>query len=362
MKKTSAVSGCVVLFFVLSLSLSLQTAWAQSPLPLGSVTGIAALHPCPMGYFPGASCFEATVSCPNTLDIRVTYGFINPEGVPRGMVVFFNGSGGTTPYGGSNRGRAYTETYAQAGFQIVQSAWETDWEDSGISSARSVKTAACRPATLLNYFHQILYEGDGGMCAQGASAGSAALAYILSWYGGSNYLDKVELLSGPVLSDIEQGCAMPKAGAVSVCSPGQFGCEGAPWVDKPQYVQGAQLAVSSWTGHTCQPANQTLPATNASWKAMSIVDGSNAPDYSYPQTALAGWLCSNGLNNSAAEGQIFYQKFSSRAQTAEYSLNRVDGCGGSEGLDVGTTTRGQNGFTAISSDMTDPVAGCIKRH
>jgi len=225
-----------------------------------------------------------------------------------------------------------------------------------------VKTAACRPATLLNFFHQNFYDGNGGMCAQGASAGSAAVAYSLTWYGASDYLDKVELLSGPVLSDISVGCSVPKVGALTVCSTGQFGCEGAPWADKPQYVQGAQIAVGEWTGHTCQATTQTSAATNASWKAMSIVDGTLQANFFYAQTALAGWLCSNGVNNSAAEGQIFYQQFSSRAQTAEYSVTRVDGCGGSEGLEVGTTAAGKNGFVAISSDMTDPVAGCIKRH
>lgn len=360
MKRNLAVSCCVI--FLLLLNLSLKSASAQSPLPLGDVTGINELPSCPAGYFPGASCFEATVSCPNALDIPVTYGLVDPSGVPRGMIVFFNGSGGTAPYGAANRGRSYAATYLQAGYQIVQLAWETDWEDTGITGGRSVKTAACRPATLLNYLHQTLYLGDGGMCAQGASAGSAALAYSLSWYGSSNYVDKVELLSGPVLSDIEQGCMVPKAPPVAVCPTGQLGCDGEEWVDKPQYVQGAQFSVSGWTGQTCQPKTQTSPATNASWKAMSIVDGTRNASFVYPQTAMAGWLCSNGLNNSAAEGQIFYQQFTTPAQTAEFSLTRIDGCGGSEGVEVGTTPQGQNGFVAISSDMTDAVAGCIKRH
>jgi hypothetical protein len=42
------------------------------------------------------------------------------------------------------------------------------------------------------------------MCALGDSAGSAAIAYSLAYYGAGSYLDNVELLSGPVLSDIEQ--------------------------------------------------------------------------------------------------------------------------------------------------------------
>jgi hypothetical protein len=361
MKKNLAVFGCAVLFLLLNVPTPAR-AQAQAPLPLGDVTGVNELPTCPQGYYAGALCYEATVSCPNALDIPVTYGLVNATGVPRGMVVFFNGSGGITPYGGTNRGRSYAETYLQAGYQIVQLAWETDWEDTGIAGGRSVKTAACRPATLLNYFHQTLYQGDGGMCAQGASAGSAGLAYTLAWYGGASYLDKVELLSGPVLSDIEQGCATPKTPATMVCPNGQQGCNGEEWQDKPQYVQGAQNAVTGWTGQSCQPKTQTAPTVNSAWKAMSIVDGTRNATFDYPQTAMAAWLCSNSVNNSAAEGQIFYQQFTTPTQTAAFSVTRIDNCGGSEGVEAGTTPQGENGFIAISSDMIDPVAGCLKRH
>lgn len=353
---------CIFLLSLLNFSHTLPTAWAQSPLPLGSVSGITQLHTCPAGYFTGASCFEATVSCPNTLDIQVTYGLTNPVGIPRGMVALFGGAGGTQPYGSGTQEQTFSSNYVQAGYQIVQQAWASDWEDTGITNGKNVKTAACRPATLLNFFHQTLYQGDGGMCAQGASAGSAALAYSLSWYGSSNYLDKVELLSGPVLSDIEQGCEVPDAPPVTVCAAGQFGCDGAAWIDKPQYVQGTQIGVGRWSGLQCQQGSRTPLATNSTWKTMSIVDGTNGASLFYPQTAMAGWLCSNGENNSAAEGQIFYRQFSSAAQTAKYSLTRIDGCAGPEGVDAGKTPSGESGFVAITTDMTDSVAGCIKRH
>lgn len=355
-------AGCIVLFLSLYFSLTLPTASAQSPLPLGSVSGITQLHTCPAGYFQGASCFEAKVSCPNTLDIQVTYGLTNPAGIPRGMVALFGGAGGTQPYDGGTQGQTFSASYVQAGYQIVQHAWASDWEDTGITGGKNVKTAACRPATLLNFFHQTLYQGDGGMCAQGASGGSAAVAYSLSWYGSSNYLDKVELLSGPVLSDIELGCEVPDAPPVTVCAAGQFGCDGAPWIDKPQYAQGAQIGVGRWSGHQCQQGTRTPMASNTGWKAMSIVDGTSGANIFYPQTAMAGWLCSNGENNSAAEGQIFYSQFTSGTQTARYSLTRIDGCAGPEGVAAGITPSGESGFVAISTDMTNSVAGCIKRH
>jgi len=337
-------------------------ASAQSPtLPSGTVGGVTPLSSCPPGYATGGSCFRATVSCPNTLDVRVIFGYVNPSGTPRGTIVEFSGGGGTAPYGSDTATARYNPTYLRAGYQIVQTSWATDWEDTGISGAKNLKAAACRPATLLKYLHQNLYVGNGGMCAQGFSAGSGALAYGLAWYGTSDYLDKVELLSGPVFSDVEQGCAVPDFPSVTVCANGRFGCVGSPWNDRPQYVQEGALLVGGWTGLACQE-NKTSSKTNAIWKAMSIVDGTTGPNFQYPKTAMAAWLCSNALNNSAAQGDLFYRNLTSQTQVATFSETRIDGCNGAEGVEAGTTPSKQNGFVAISADMTDPVAGCLKRH
>src|SRR5438093_2091009 len=96
--------------------------------------------------------------------------------------------------------------------------------------------------------------------------------------------------------------------------------------------------MSNWTGSTCAPATGSTTGTqNALWKAMSIVDGKPATSFSYPQTAVSGWLCSdqtaNGQpeNNAAAEGQVFYSRFRSTAQVPAFSVNRLDSCVG-EGL------------------------------
>jgi hypothetical protein len=363
MKRTFVVSLGLSLSFLLCLTIASAQSAPSSRLPLGSLNGVTALRSCPYGFYPGASCYQATVSCPGTEDIGVTYSYSNPSGIPRGAIVMFNGSGGTEAFGTGYGQHSYVTTYLQAGYQVVQTAWDTDWEITSSQGSQGPKIAACRPATLLNYFHQNFYKGDGGMCSQGASAGSGALAYALSYYGSGDYLDKVELLSGPVFGDIEQGCEEPDGPSLTVCSRGQYGCVGQQWTLRPQYVQGAQNGVSKWTGHKCQPGNGATPSqTNSSWKAMSIVDGTNTPSFVYPQTAMAGWLCSNGLNNSAAQAQFYYQKFTSRGQAAEFSVTRIDNCTGPEGVGDGITPAGKSGFIAITSDMTDPVAGCIKRH
>jgi hypothetical protein len=305
------------------------------------------------------TCFHGQVqNCPNADTLGFTYGYENPGGAPIGTIVFHDGGSGTTPYSDPT----YAEKYLSSGYQVVFLAWDRDWETSMRNGrSYSIKDGSCRPATLFNYFRQNLYS-QGGMCVQGFSAGSAAAAYSLAWYGSGSYLDNVELLSGPVFSDIEQGCRVPNAPTMTVCAAGEYGCNGAQWLDSPSYVTGNQNLVSQWSGRACNQGRHTTEPTEAAWKAMSIVDGTTNPSFSYPQTAMAGWLCSDvnsAQNDSAAEGDIFYQQFTSSRQTAGFSVTRIDHCFGTEGVTKGTTPQGVNGFDAISGDM---ISACVRRH
>jgi len=329
-----------------------------TPLPLGTIHRVTQLSSCPSGFSSGMTCFHGQMSCPNTVDIGFTYGSEIPSHALRGTIVFFAGGDGTSPEGNG----PYATTYLAHGYHVVELAWDTAWEDTLGGSGTSTKDAACRPATFLNFAHQSLYRG-GGMCAQGGSAGSAAVAYSLAWYGSSNFLDNAELLSGPVLSDVEQGCKVPNAPITMVCPTGELGCNGAAWPDSPAYVQGDQVMVGQWSGDAaCNAGQVTSNTSNLKWKAMSIIDGTTNPSFLYPKTALAGWLCSNVTsiqNNSAAQGEFFYQQFTASGQTAGFSVTRIDHCDGPEGVDTGQTPQGVMGFIAITDDM---VANCIRRH
>jgi hypothetical protein len=99
--------------------------------------------------------------------------------------------------------------YVQQGYEVVQVAWGGPWEQQDTNP--NIQNAACRPATFLNYVYTNIFapaiKGPAaGFCAQGFSAGSAAIAYSMAYYGEAGQLDNVELISGPVLSDLKQGC------------------------------------------------------------------------------------------------------------------------------------------------------------
>jgi hypothetical protein len=332
------------------------------PLPLGSVSGVTTLPSCLSGMSPGETCYTATISCPNTVDIQVVFGVITPAGTSKGTVPIFIGGGGTVPAGGT-----YISAYASAGFQPVEVIWNTDWETTGMTA--NIKVAACRAATLLYYLYKNFYSG-GGMCAQGFSAGSAAVAYALTEYGAGSYLDNVELESGPVLSDLSAGCN-PTSSTVTVCASGcNTGQEGS-WPDAPQYVNGDEDRIDNWSGvsgnNVC--TGPDIPSTQyTTWKQMSVVDGMPDATFGFPKTGMAGWLCSNTSvncsggacqNNSAAEGQIFYSQIVN--PSAPFAVYRVDQCNGDEGIDTGFLPPPNNQLAsdAVSADM---ISNCTLRH
>ena len=203
--------------------------------------------------------------------------------------------------------------------------------------------------------------------------------------GGSAFpLDKVELLSGPVLSDIEQGCVEPPAFPVTACPSGASYCNpDTPWQNAPKYVYGPQTQIATWSGNlhcAWDPQQLTTPAENQAWKAMSIVDGSRGT-FSYPKTTISGWLCEsvyqgqqcNGtsqycMNNSSSQGQIFYTQVNAAGPPPNFSVYPVQTCDTAEGVSGDPATvpglGGESGFTAIENDMvwsqTTNLNGCKK--
>jgi hypothetical protein len=271
--------------------------------------------------------------------------------------------------------QSYALDYYSAGYRVVQIAWlkNNGWvHNTQQLPDNSLKYAACRVATVMQ---SVDAQYGAPMCAHGHSAGSAAIAYALAWYGAGSYLKSVMLTSGPVLSDIEAGCEYPNvAGAVTVCS-NPLTCVGTPngtsWTDPPQYLNSdtpnTAQAVANWTEywaaspyHTdnCNnwedPTGMGTPTTstsNMNWADMSIT--SPGAVVSYPTTTINAFLCSNtnaAQNNSAAQGQIFFNSI-----TSNYAIYRVDGCDGYEGVwgpnTQVTKTFGTQGFPFSASTM-----------
>ncbi len=355
-------------FCLLTVPIHPVHASSGGSLSLGTVTGNTFMVACGGGqWLSGMTCYSATITgCANVDNINFIYGYLPPSGAPpQGVITYFDGGDGTSAVTAEPL-KDMLSYYAGQNYGVVEIAWGTAWEHT---TNANIQNAACRPATFLNYVYNNIYlpittgnngNPNAGMCAQGFSAGSTAITYSLAYYGALNQLDAVELISGPVLSDIEQGCEVPQIGSIDICDTGcQLGTD-KPWKLSPSYVTADANYVKAWTNdNSCQNTypNSTTTASNQNWLNQSIVDqtpgqGQGAvPTFSYPSTAMSGWLCTPHLgnlgsdcpnpndylhcpNNSSPQGQIFY----SQVTTGSVPLNiySVDGCINPEGAPQGT--------------------------
>ncbi|MFZ0773046.1 MAG: hypothetical protein WCA49_22470 [Candidatus Sulfotelmatobacter sp.] len=374
----------------------------EGPPPSGPSVVVGAAIDCSTTDFYSNSttvCYSANVAgCPNASNLNFTYSYDNP-GSPKGTIVFLSGGSGTDDSGDNN----FAEFYFGQGYEVVQIEWAYDWElttipaqytgnNSSTTYTANIQLAACREATFLNFIfntnNPALYSG-GGRCAQGSSAGSAGIAYALTFYGAGNYLDAVELKSGPPLADIEQGCEEPNTIQTTICGQNngeQDGCQlggTSPWTLSPMYT-GAASGVRTWTDdNSCAvPGTTTSAASNLAWLQQSIVnDGTNNPTYSYPKTAMTAWLCQTLVdgskcvggqggspqndcpNNAASQGEIYYAKLTSgnNLPQSSYNIYAVQNCDGPEGVSGTDPTvaalGNESGTVAIEKDM---IAQCVK--
>ena len=204
------------------------------------------------------------------------------------------------------------------------------------------------------------------MGALGHSGGTGALGYALSWYGAGDFLDKAMFSSGPVFSDISRACEVPPV-PTQACTAGQFGCtEGGPWTGSPEVGEGHATEFRTYTG-IASCSDETHPPTSAeldAMRGMSIIDRDGSVFVNFPKTAVSAWLCTAYDVPAGALGAMYFAHFTSPRQAAVYTLNPVNGCSG-EGTWNGThpvNGVALDAFTLMVQDLTDPVAGCVKRH
>jgi hypothetical protein len=340
-----------VAFLILCLALGCLTPLMGQALPLGSIAVSKAIVPCSAvanngKFYTGMLCQQAFITCPNAAQIGLTYGWTGPTN-PQGTIVMFSGGSGTSPTEQGDDILTYAANYI-SNFQIIQVEWASAWEDpSSDGSGGNVLNAACRPATFLNYINTSLRQG--AMCAQGGSAGGAAIGYAMAWYGAASYIATAVFTSGPTLSEMDQGCTYPNASTPTICGSGSTYCSSATksWTDRIIYVPHYNADVSAWTGIAACATPQVNSANYPTWAAMSLVDGSTTganSTFNFQSTTKHSWLCAGYQlqqcnppscpNNSASEGKYFYDAVAKAGDT-NVLVSGVTNCVGEEGVAQG---------------------------
>jgi len=201
----------------------LLTTLSRAQLLTGTVSTVGGSSSCPVynsqnqptGWIPGTICQNATITGllrrrrQSTSRLAMSR---RHRAHTRGPFCFFSSAGGESPGDDDLPTLNLRALLPSERYEIVPSRWtEGPW--SRLMGRRNQPFCGSVPS---GDFHstglqqsstfQGTAQNRAGYCAQGEARGSAQIAYSLALYGSGTYLDKVELLSGPVLSDLEQGC------------------------------------------------------------------------------------------------------------------------------------------------------------
>lgn len=147
-------------------SLTAPAAAQNTPTCTVNTDTVTPTCPTSTGWLGGVTCEHRTISCTTVngvslVDLGITVGYKTPL-APVGTIVFFSHSGGITPATYPGQEQSYASDYYNANFQVVQTQWDADWEDTG-TSTKNVAYAAGRPAAFLNWVRYGSTTGGSGL-------------------------------------------------------------------------------------------------------------------------------------------------------------------------------------------------------
>lgn len=274
------------------------------------------LASCPGQAPPGSTCQQITVTgCPGIEReaIDATIAVLAPSATVRGTVTHFKGGGGE---GFLTLG---SDEIGAAGFRQVFVSWASDWEQT---ASHGIKTAACRPATVMRWIfdNPTLHGGSRttGFCAAGKSGGSGQLGYALAHYGLSDQLDYVIERAGPPFARIDLGCDGNAPATTTVCGD--------------TVTMRLPPELTRWENMTVACGSTNVPAAElARWKADSIAVGGV---YNYPRTRVDFFDCTNHAPAVTGMSQIFFNQIvqgeGGTTRTAYHCYAAADHCSGED--------------------------------
>ncbi|MEM7203572.1 MAG: hypothetical protein AAF628_25130 [Planctomycetota bacterium] len=276
-----------------------QGCTAGAPTQLGVVVVEAAGRP---GHpsLPGSRVDIVRVECAGLPTLRAGVLIADPPaGTPRrGTVVLGTGAKGTAAFSSEPLGLPLVTSLLDAGFRIVDRAWQPGW----FSSGGSVRKQSCRYATLLQWVFDEHHDG-GAFGAVGSSAGSSEVAYALTTWNGADLLDVAVLLGGPPAARLDLQCPNPPAATWSAQCLQLFPAHGFTCGPPTCTGQGRQGLCTSCSA----------PATPAELRDDSVLHLAARLDF--PSTRVHQILGGQDCTNAIPSALLFYAAVTSEKVT-----------------------------------------------
>lgn len=155
----------------------------------------------------GATCYNFTVAIPNVpYNATGELAVRTPSGTVQATDVFFSLEAGNGWWGGQPNPTPLVATFFNSllaqGHQIVLIRWNGSWYFTPPGTNLGWKTAACRPATVMQWVKD--HYPSPSFNVIGTSNGGAAVTYALGFYGVT--MDKAVVDSGPPQLAIRKAC------------------------------------------------------------------------------------------------------------------------------------------------------------
>ncbi|MCP9485727.1 MAG: hypothetical protein MSC30_07685 [Gaiellaceae bacterium MAG52_C11] len=182
-------------------------------LPLGSLSlGVSGPGDAPAGF----TARSFSVRCPGVPEPAEGIIATAPAlARARGVIMFFSGGLGTGYWGARTESLEFFEALRRDGFTLVQVRWVDSWMESTPGERVGPARLACRPATVVKWAHDRIFEplgvkpanvGRCGFCITGNSGGASQVSYALSHFGLETLLDAVVPTGGPPHAALAKGC------------------------------------------------------------------------------------------------------------------------------------------------------------
>lgn len=176
------------------------------------------------------SCERVLVQCPDTNDLaaelRIRMATTTPA---HGWVLLASSQRGADWFDNIGGGDAFIDDLRDAGYHVVERAWDGNGWFETTAAESTLPTQACRLATLIDHVARS-YATDLPLCAHGHSGGSMELATAAAFYPVDDDLTYFSVSGGPY-HDLFEVCAPGDAsgwfpGRCETLLTGNLGCSG----------------------------------------------------------------------------------------------------------------------------------------